>query len=62
MLIATATGMATFFGLYWWWGPLYGNHGLWAAFLSYLFVRGLTQTLYKCPRLMTETEGGKKKS
>ena len=57
MLLATAVGMTTFFALYWWWGPLYGNHGLWAAFLTYLFVRGLTQTLYKGPRLMTGRKG-----
>ena len=57
MLLATSVGMLTFFGLYWWWGPLYGNHGLWAAFLSYLLVRGLTQTLYKGPWIMQGKKG-----
>lgn len=57
MLLATAVGMTTFFVLYWWWGPLYGNHGLWAAFLSYLFVRGLTQTLYKRPWITQGKKG-----
>lgn len=47
MLIAMAVGCLAFFGLYSWLAPLYGNHGLWAAFLSYLAVRGLTQTVYK---------------
>lgn len=57
MLLATAVGMTAFFCLYWWWGPLYGNHGLWAAFLTYLFVRGLTQTLYKGPWIMQAKKG-----
>lgn len=47
MLLAMASGLVAFFALYAWWAPLYGNHGLWAAFLSYLAVRGLTQTVYK---------------
>ena len=47
MLLAMASGLVVFFALYAWLAPLYGNHGLWAAFLSYLAVRGLTQTIYK---------------
>lgn len=35
-----------FFACYFIMTPLWGNNGLWLAFILYLFVRGLTQTLW----------------
>lgn len=45
MLASMIVGAGVYFGLYFWLFPLLGNHGLWIAFLSYLFVRGLMLTV-----------------
>ena len=45
MLISMASGMLVFFLLYLWLVPWLGNHGLWIAFLVYLAMRGIIQTL-----------------
>ena len=45
MLISMASGMAVFFLLYFCLVPLFANHGLWIAFLCYLSVRGISQTV-----------------
>lgn len=45
MLVSMALAAATFFILYY---SLYGtfaNHGLWAAFIAYIFVRGIVQQI-----------------
>ncbi len=42
MLLSMALGAGAFFLLYMVLFPVLGNHGLWIAFLSYLFVRGVT--------------------
>lgn len=47
MLISMASGMVVFFILYILLLPHLGNHGLWVAFLSYLAVRGISQTLMR---------------
>lgn len=41
MLGSMIAGAVTFFILYLWLFPEFGNHGLWVAFLSYLLVRGV---------------------
>ncbi len=41
MLVAIAVSMVVFFGMLWWAMPLFGNHGLWLAFVSYLLSRGV---------------------
>lgn len=45
MLLSMAVGAAVFFSVYLLLFPTLGNHGLWAAFLSYLFSRGMMMTL-----------------
>jgi MATE family multidrug resistance protein len=40
MLVASAS----FFGVYYAFHPLLGNHALWLAFLVYLSLRGIVQT------------------
>lgn len=47
MLISMASGMAVFFMLYVVLVPLWGNHGLWVAFVVYLTTRGVVQTLMR---------------
>lgn len=47
MLIAMASGMVVFFVLYVLLVPLWGNHGLWIAFISYLTTRSISQTLMR---------------
>lgn len=41
MLLSTASSALVFFGLFFGLHGLLGNHALWLAFISYLFVRGL---------------------
>ncbi len=43
MLISMAAAAATFFILYYLLRDHYANHGLWAAFIAYIFVRGTVQ-------------------
>jgi MATE family multidrug resistance protein len=45
MLLSMAISMVLFLAGYFHLIPLYGNHGLWIAFLSYLACRGMVQTL-----------------
>ena len=45
MLLSMAISMLLFLTGYFLLIPLYGNHGLWIAFLSYLACRGMVQTL-----------------
>lgn len=45
MLISIAVSSAVYFTLYFILFPLIGNHGLWLAFITYLFSRGLVLTL-----------------
>jgi len=48
MLLSMALAAATFFVLYFSLRRSWGNHGLWLAFIAYLFIRGLVQTaLYR---------------
>ena len=53
MLFSMATATAIFFLIFFVTGPRLGNDGLWLAFVSYLFVRGMVQTLY-CPLILKE--------
>lgn len=51
MLIAMFMGSVVFFSVHRFLTPLWGNNGLWLAFLAYLLTRGLTETfLYKTVR------------
>lgn len=43
MLIACAVATAAFFGLYFLLFPLWGNHALWVALITYLALRGIVQ-------------------
>ncbi len=45
MLISMATATLCFFVLYFALRPILANHALWLAFLSYLLVRGIMQTV-----------------
>ena len=45
MLVSMASGTAVFFLLYMLLVPMWGNHGLWAAFIGYLAWRGVSLTL-----------------
>ena len=47
MLISMASGMVMFFLLYFTLVPVWGNHGLWIAFVIYLATRGITQTIMR---------------
>lgn len=44
MLLSMAAAAISFFALYYGLRPVLGNHALWLAFLTYLFIRGLVQT------------------
>ena len=45
MLLSMAVAAICFFALYYGLRPVLGNHALWLAFLTYLFMRGVAQTL-----------------
>lgn len=45
MLLSMAIAAICFFTLYYGLRPVLGNHALWLAFLTYLFMRGVVQTL-----------------
>lgn len=45
MLLSMMVATAVFFILFFSMRPLLGNHGLWLAFVAYMLVRGLAQTL-----------------
>lgn len=48
MLLSMALAAAAFFAIYFLSRRSWGDHGLWLAFIAYLFIRGLVQTaLYK---------------
>ena len=51
MLAAMATAAACFFGLYYGLREAMGNHALWLAFIAYLAIRGIVQSLMAIPRL-----------
>ena len=52
MLQSMFAAAVTFFALYFLLHPSFGNHGLWAAFLGFLFVRGMAQTfLYRIDKV-----------
>lgn len=52
MLQSMFAAAVTFFALYYLLHPSFGNHGLWAAFLGFLFVRGMAQTfLYRIDKV-----------
>ena len=53
LLRSMASATVVFFAVYFIAMPVMGNDGLWLAFVSYLFVRGLVQTLY-CPQILRE--------
>lgn len=44
MLYSMLVASASFFGVYYAFHPLLGNHALWLAFLVYLSLRGIVQT------------------
>ena len=44
MLLSMAVAAVSFFALYYGFRPALGNHALWLAFLTYLFMRGVVQT------------------
>ena len=46
MLVGMSVAAAMFFAVYFLLENLLGNHALWIAFLSYLFFRGLVQSLF----------------
>lgn len=46
MLLSMAIAMAVFFAVYFTLYPLLGNHALWLAFILYLSIRGLAQTIF----------------
>lgn len=48
MLMSMFAAAVTFFAVYYGLRPLYANHALWLAFLLFLFVRGLAQTILFC--------------
>jgi MATE family multidrug resistance protein len=59
MLIAIIIATISFFTIYYASYQLFGNHGLWAAFIAYLLARGVTQTIYfirKNKYLMLDTK------
>lgn len=45
MLWSMALATCVYFGVYITCTPTFGNHGLWLAFICYLAVRGITQTI-----------------
>lgn len=45
MLYSMLLASASFFGIYYAFHPLLGNHALWLAFLTYLSLRGIVQAL-----------------
>ncbi len=46
MLISSFVAMLFFFGFYVLLFPVWGNHGLWFAFIIYLVLRGVIQTVW----------------
>lgn len=46
MLLSMGIAMVTFFAVYFLLYPHWGNHALWLAFILYLAVRGIAQTLF----------------
>lgn len=46
MLLSMGIAMVTFFAVYFLLYPHWGNHALWFAFILYLAVRGIAQTLF----------------
>lgn len=46
MLVSMFAASSLFFILYLSLSPCYANHALWVAFLAYLFIRGLVQTVW----------------
>lgn len=44
MLLSMAVAAISFFAVYYGFRPILGNHALWLAFLTYLFMRGVVQT------------------
>lgn len=46
MLLSMAIAMAVFFAVYFTLYPVLGNHALWLAFILYLGVRGIAQTIF----------------
>ena len=46
MLYSMLVASASFFGVYYAFHPLLGNHALWLAFLIYLSLRGVVQTFF----------------
>lgn len=46
MLLSMGIAMVTFFAVYFLLYPRWGNHALWLAFILYLAVRGIAQTLF----------------
>ncbi len=57
MLLSMASSMMLFLVGYYWLVPLYGNHGLWLSFLSYLACRGLIQTWLR-KKILPQSFGG----
>lgn len=51
MLVAMATAMVIFFATYVILYPLLANHALWLAFILYLAVRGMVQTMLYRPKV-----------
>lgn len=56
MLLSMASSMLLFLVGYCWLVPVYGNHGLWFSFLSYLACRGFMQTWMR-NKILPETFG-----
>lgn len=46
MLLSMGIAMVTFFAVYFLLYPHWGNHALWLAFILYLAIRGIAQTLF----------------
>lgn len=61
MLCGTASGAFIFFAIYISLYPLLANHALWLAFLSYLLMRGITQTIIWWRWSLSHNYVGKKK-
>jgi len=60
MLLSMATGMVVFFILYFTLIPVLHNHGLWIAFIGYLSVRGVMQTITRKEAYPNPSRIGKK--
>lgn len=46
MLLSMGLAMAVFFAVYFLLFPVWGNHALWLAFILYLGIRGIAQTIF----------------